>query len=312
MYSLCRDSRCCNPVREYRSARPERTFFIPALTRGAAEAFETFLASGAKIAFLGFLLLAGLAQADEARVLRVAADPNNLPFSNEKGEGFENRILELVARELDAKLEYTWRAQRRGFFRETMKEGNCDLVAGVPRGFDPVLTTTAYYRSGYVLVQRADREPRVQSLDEPVVRSLIIGVQMVGDDFANTPPAHALARRGMVQNVRGYTLYGDYRQPNPPARIMEAVLRGDIDLACVWGPLAGYFARQHGAALRLSPLPPHDAISRQPLAFEIAMGVRKGNHALRDELNAFLARRKADIDAILSEFGVPVVEEAKP
>ena len=93
----------------------------------------------------------------EPRTLRVAADPNNLPFSNERREGFENRIVELVARELGATVEYVWRAQRRGFFRETMREGNCDLVAGVPLGFDPVLTSHAYYRSGYVLVQRADR-----------------------------------------------------------------------------------------------------------------------------------------------------------
>jgi mxaJ protein len=244
---------------------------------------------------------------NDPRVLRVAADPNNLPFSNDRREGFENRIVELVARELGAKVEYTWRAQRRGFFRETMKEGNCDLVAGVPRGFDPVLTTSPYYRSGYVLVQHSERGLRFESLDHPELRALTIGVQMIGDDFANTPPAHALSRRGITQNVRGYSVYGDYREPNPPARIVDAVARGEVDVACVWGPLAGYFARQHGTRLVVTPLPSFDVPSQQPFAFEIAMGVRKSNPALRDELNVVLARKQPEIDAILREFGVPLL-----
>jgi mxaJ protein len=247
------------------------------------------------------------AVAKEPRVLRVAADPNNMPFSNERREGFENKIVELVARELGATVTYTWRAQRRGFFRETMKEGDCDLVAGVPRGFDPVLTTVPYYRSGYVLVQRRDGAQIVKSLDEPALRKLTIGVQMVGDDFANTPPAHALSRRGMTQNVRGYSVYGDYREPSPPARIVDAVARGEIDVACVWGPLAGFFAQQHAGVLQLDSLPQFDAPSQQPLAFDIAMGVRKANRALRDELNSVLARKKPEIDGILSEFGVPLL-----
>jgi quinoprotein dehydrogenase-associated probable ABC transporter substrate-binding protein len=286
MYSLCRDV----------SARASDWIGLARLARTLALV----------------LLLPVVAWADETRVLRVAADPNNLPFSNERGEGFENRLVELIARELGARIEYTWRAQRRGFFRETMKEGNCDLVAGVPRGFDPVLTTAPYYRSGYVLVQRASRDPRISSLDDPRLKSLTVGVQMIGDDFANTPPAHALSRRGLVQNVRGYSVYGDYREPNPPARIMDGVIRGEVDVACVWGPLAGYFAREHQDVLILSPLPPFDPVSEQPFAFEIAMGVRKGNRALRDELNTILARKKADIERILDEFGVPrIAAEAK-
>jgi mxaJ protein len=266
-------------------------------------------ASGARRNFAASLMLlfvlTGTAIANETRILRVAADPNNLPFSNERREGFENKIVEIVARELGATVEYTWRAQRRGFFRETMKEGNCDLVPGVPRGFDPVLTTSPYYRSAYVLLQRAGRASKVSSLDDSSLGELTIGVQMIGDDFANTPPAHALSRRGLTQNVRGYSVYGDYRQPNPPARIVDAVIKGDIDVACVWGPLAGYFARQQNGFLVLTPLPAFDAASQQPFAFDIAMGVRKTNRPLRDELNAILARKKPEIDAILIEFGVP-------
>jgi mxaJ protein len=221
--------------------------------------------------------------------------------------------MELVAQELGATLEYTWHAQRRGFFRETMKQGDCDVVAGVPKGFDPVLTTIPYYRSGYVLVQRADRSPRVASLDDSALPALTIGVQMIGDDFANTPPAHALSRRGMTINVRGFTVYGDYRQPNPPARIVEAVARGEVDVACVWGPLAGFFARQQPVALTIQLLAPFDAKSQQPFVFEIAMGVRRNARALRDELNGVLLRKRTAIDAILAEYGVPRMEaEVKP
>jgi mxaJ protein len=244
----------------------------------------------------------------EPRVLRVAADPNNLPFSNERREGFENKIVELVAADLGATVEYLWRAQRRGFFRETLKEQRADLVASVPRGFDLALTTAPYYRSTYVFVFRAERGMPPRSFDDPALRKLTIGVQMIGDDFANTPPAHALSRRGIVDNVRGFTIYGDYRESNPPARIIDAVVRGEIDVACVWGPLGGYFARQHGNALVVIALPSRDTASAQPLAFDICMGVRKGNVALRAELDAALARKRAEIDAILAEYGVPRVD----
>jgi mxaJ protein len=134
-------------------------------------------------------------------------------------------------------------------------------------------------------------------------------VQMIGDDFANTPPAHALSRRGMIENVRGFTLYGDYRERDPPARIMDAVLAGDVDVALVWGPLAGFFSRKHPDALELVPLPAFDARSQQRFAFDICIGVKKGARALREEIDGVLARKKPEIDAILAEYGVPRVEE---
>src|SRR5690348_4579607 len=125
------------------------------------------------------------------RILRIAADPNNLPFSNERREGFENKIAELIARELNADLQYVWRAQRRGFFRETLKEGNCDLVMGVPAQFEQALTTVPYYRSTYVFVSRTDKHLALRSLDDPVLHRLKIGAQLVGNDGVNTPPVHA-------------------------------------------------------------------------------------------------------------------------
>ena len=152
------------------------------------------------------------------RVLRVCSDPNNLPFSNEQREGYENRIAEVIARELHARVEYTWFAQRRGFVRNTLNNGLCDVIIGVPSGYDPVASTEPYYRSSYVFVTRADSKLQVRSLDDAALRRVKIGVHIVGDDYANTPPVHALSRRHIVQNVSGYTLYGDYSQPNPPAR----------------------------------------------------------------------------------------------
>ena len=239
-------------------------------------------------------------------VLRVAADPNNLPFSNDRGEGFENKIAELIARELHCKLEYRWRAQRRGFFRETLKNGDGDLVLGVPTHFDMALTTAPYYRSSYVFVTRADRQIHVASLDDPQLRKLKVGVQLIGNDGADTPPAHALATRGIVENVRGFTLYGDYARQNPPARIIEAVANGDVDVAIVWGPLAGFFAKQSQIALELTPVTP-DKDGALRFAFDVSFGVKKSECQLKDQLDKFLTEYREEIDRILDDYNVPRV-----
>ncbi len=249
---------------------------------------------------LATFVLAAPAAADE---LRVCADPNNLPFSNQAGEGFENKIVELLAADLGLAVSYTWWAQRRGYVRNTLNAGLCDLMPGAPAGYERVATTKPYYRSTYVFVQRADAKP-IRSFDDPALRNLRIGVQLIGDDGVNTPPAHALSRRGILDNVRGYPVYGDYSQPNPPARIITAVAKGEIDVALVWGPLAGYFAPRQSVALEVTPVPPQSA-GDYPMAFAIAMGVRKGNEALRASLQAALMRHRPEIDAILDAYGVP-------
>jgi mxaJ protein len=210
-------------------------------------------------------------------------------------------------------VEYAWWAQRRGFIRNTLNADRCDVVAGVPANYEPTLTTRPYYRSSYVALTRQDRGLQIESLDDPRLRELRIGVQMIGDDFANTPPAHALSRRGIVDNIRGYPVYGDYREPNPAAGIVTAVADGSIDVALVWGPLAGYFARRAPVPLTLAPVtPPADP----PLTFvfDIAMGVRQEDRTLRDALDAALARRRADIARVLDAFGVPRADpgEAAP
>jgi mxaJ protein len=236
-----------------------------------------------------------------AAPLRVCADPNNLPFSNQRGEGLENRLAHLIARELNASVSYVWWAQRRGFIRNTLAAGHCDVVMGVPSDLPSVLTTRPYYRSRYVFVSRADRNIEVRSFDDPRLRQLRIGVQVVGDG-ANTPPMDAFARRGMTNNLVGYTVFGDYAQPNPPARIVEAVSRGDVDIAVVWGPLAGFFADKYAVPLTVTPVPEDGPLSFE---FAISLAVRKDDEARRARLDRLLVSRRAEIEELLEEYHVP-------
>lgn len=285
MFSNCRD------------ARPGGRVLARSAVRGMACAFALLTAALATLP---------ASDTEPARVLRVSADPNNLPFSNERGEGFENKIAELVARELGAKLEYIWWPQRRGFVRETLTSGRADLIIGVPAGFGRVATTRPYYASTYVFVYRRDGVP-VESFDDPALRVLRVGVTMVGDDFSNTPPAHALMARGCIENIRGYSVYGDYGTESPSAEIIRAVARGEVDVAVAWGPLAGYFGTRQSVPLTIAPVAPERDGPELPFVFRIAMGVHRENQALRRELDEVITRRRAEIDRILDEYGVPRV-----
>lgn len=266
------------------------------------------MSRAASAALLLALLLA--ACAPRQRVLRVCADPNNLPFSNVRGEGFENKLAELLGRELGARVEYIWWAQRRGFVRNTLKAGACDLWPGAATQLESLATTRPYYRSTYVFVTRADRGLDIASFDDPRLKTLTVGVQMIGDDASNTPPAHALARRGITGNVRGYMLYGDYARPNPPAEIVEAVARGDVDVAVVWGPLAGYFAQASARPLRLTPVTPWLDGPQWPMAFDISVGVAKDQPELRAEVDEILDRRAPEIARLLTAYHVPTAGAA--
>ncbi|WP_027161882.1 substrate-binding domain-containing protein [Mesorhizobium sp. WSM1293] len=271
--------------------------------RPARNAFQRVAIGMAGLALLLFPAVAN------ARELRVCADPNNMPFSNAAGQGFENRIAEIVATDLGAKLTYTWWAQRRGFIRNTLKAGLCDLVPGTPANLEMLRTTTPYYRSSYVFVTRQDG-PDVTSFNDPRLQELRIGVQLIGDDGANSPPVQALGRRGIVGHLIGYPVYGDYSAPNPPARIVEAVANGEIDLAVVWGPLAGYFAQRQKVPLRITPVTPRIDGPQLPLMYDISMGVRREDDALRGDVNSALARHKAEIDEVLARYGVPRLDMA--
>jgi mxaJ protein len=251
---------------------------------------------------------ASSASVERRPLLRVCADPNNLPYSNAAGEGFENRIVELVAKDLGTSVQYTWWAQRRGSVRNTIGAGICDVVPGVPSGSETLLTTDPYYRSGYVFVSRRDRNlGDLSSFDDPRLPELGVGIQLVGDDGANTPPAHAFAQRGMTANVHGYMVYGDYRDRTPQSAIVDAVARGDIDLAVAWGPTAGYFARHAATPMVLVPVQPWLDGPQSPMVFDISMGVRRDDRELRRELDAALARVAPAIARILAEFGVPTL-----
>lgn len=239
--------------------------------------------------------------------LRVCADPNNMPFSSESEDGFENRLARLVGAALGQNISYLWSAQRRGFIRRTLKAGDCDVLMGVPALLDMVETTRPYYASSYVFVSRADRHLDITSIRDPQLRLLRIGIQLVGDNGFNTPPAHAIAAQGITANVRGYTLYGDYGLANPAAAIISAVASGDIDIAAVWGPLAGYFVKHSDIALTVTPIENTDEFAPLTFRFDIAMGVRKGDHALRNQLDAFIARDQPAITEILRSYGVPLV-----
>jgi len=266
--------------------------------------------AGQAAAALGALLLLGSCKASGPKPLVVCADPNNLPFSNSAGQGFENRLAEMVAADLHRPLRYVWWAQRRGYVRQTLNEAKCDLWPGVASTMDMLATTRPYYRSTYVFVTRKAAALDHLTLDDPRLRKLRIGVQMVGDDGMNTPPAHALARRGIIDNVRGYMLYGDYREPDPPARIVRDVADGKIDLALAWGPVGGWFARTSAVPLQVQPVTPWLDDAQWPMAYDISMGVQKQDQKLRAQLDAVLQHRSADIARLLSRYGVPTAQEA--
>jgi mxaJ protein len=259
----------------------------------------------------GILGSAGDAPA-QGRDLRVCADPNNLPFSNQRLEGFENKIAQVIADDLHATVSYTWHPQGRGFIRNTLKEKHCDLVIGVPAAYDMVLATRPYYRSTYVFVYAKSRHLELRSFDDPVLAQLKIGLDEIGQDGANTPPALTLARRGIVGNIVGFKMWDVASVENPQGRIIAAVAAGDIDVAIVWGPLGGYFAKRHPAALEVVPVsfattdPPVF-----PFVYDISIGVRQGEEALKHELESVLDRRRIEIQGILEDYGVPLVAASR-
>jgi len=237
-------------------------------------------------------------------VLRVCADPNNMPFSDKKGEGFENKLAEMAAKALGEKLVYFWWAERRGFVRSTLNAGKCDVVMGTPN-LGMLATTRPYYRSSFVFVTRKDRNLTFSSMQAPELKHLQIGVHLIGDDGFNTPPAQALGLQHIVDNVRGYMIYGDYRKASPPSRLIEAVERGDVDVAAAWGPLAGYFARKSPVPLRIVPIT--DTMRYLPILFSypISMGVRRSEDGLKDQLDQVIFSNRKDIKALLDSYGIP-------
>ena len=239
--------------------------------------------------------------ANAQTVLRVCADSENLPFSNRRDEGFENRIAERLAQDIGARVEFVWWDGHKGLVKNTLNEGRCDVLMGVPATLESVAATAPYYRSTYVFVTRKGAPPII-SFDDPRLREMRIGVHMTAGDYA--PPAAALGRRGLAANVRGYRLFGMPGQADAPARLIRAVATGDVDAAIVWGPLAGYFAKHEQTPLEITPVSPQSDAG-VPFAYDISIGVRKENHSLRAALDSALHRNCAAVQAILREYGVP-------
>jgi len=237
--------------------------------------------------------------------LRVCADPNNLPFSDRQEQGFENRLATLMASDLGMSVEYTWFPQRGSFFRKTVGAGQCDVVMGVPAGMKAgVIATEPYYRSTYVFVTRQDRNLGLHSLNDARLRKLSIGVQVLGDSDRSSPPAQALIERGIVRNLVAFNIFGNLNEADPAADLIHAVENGQVDVAVAWGPMAGYFAKSAKVPLEVTAID-YDSSQAVPLVFDIAIGVRKADLKLRDQLNGELGRRKAEIDILLKNYGIP-------
>ncbi len=241
--------------------------------------------------------------------LRVCAETDSLPYSNELEEGFENRIAEMLAEELGAQLSYVWLPQPHARARDVfIQEGRCDLVIGIPDGHSRFLTSLAYYRTTYVFVHRKDSPYEIDSFDDPDLTGLKIGVQVSGGSIS--PASFALAKRELIDNQVGFG--SDSSQADPFSAIIRAVIEGEVGVAVVWGPIAGYFAKEQPIELVLTPVRPQIEMPFVSMVAPISVGVRLGDEALRDEVNTALVQRWDDIQGVLEDYGVPLEPLSKP
>ncbi|MCE9665679.1 quinoprotein dehydrogenase-associated putative ABC transporter substrate-binding protein [Halomonas sp. M5N1S17] len=234
----------------------------------------------------------------DREALRVCMDGNNMPFSNEAGEGFENRIAELMAEDMGVPLAYVWAPQVMGFVRNTLELRVCDVMIGAVAGYEFVQNTNEYYRSIYALVVPEASGIEATSLEDPSLQGLRLGV------VAETPPMVALRRTGAV--VVGYPLMVDTRVRAPVRDAVEDVAAGNTDGAVLWGPLAGYYASRQEPPLRVLPLV--DDTSGARLDYRITMGIRRGEPHWKDWINDFIDRHQEEIHAILREYRVPLLD----
>jgi len=232
----------------------------------------------------------------------ICADPADLPFSNKKLEGFENEIAKIIAEGMNAEVNFYWWPNQRGLVRNTLDKNLCHVLIGVPTDYELVLTTRPYYRTTYVLTYQSDKEFQIQSLEDPILKKLRIGVHV------NTPPSEILAQNGIIGNIVGYSLIYDpeFHPEDYPGKIVEDLINGKVDVAVVWGPIAGYFAKKKNAPLRIVPI--ESSNPGIPTAFSISMGVRKGDKDLKEKLERILDQQKSKIAKVLEEYGVPLLE----
>ncbi|MBV9888747.1 MAG: quinoprotein dehydrogenase-associated putative ABC transporter substrate-binding protein [Acidobacteria bacterium] len=245
---------------------------------------------------LSILFFAAYSKAQKS-TLRVCADPNNLPFSNTREEGFENRIAHMAGLYLGEEVEFVWQRMGRGFVREYIDKGKCDVVIGVPTAYRPLLTTQPYYRSSFVFLIRKSAKFRPSSLDDPQLKNYRIAIEALEEEY--TPPAQALARRGLQSQLVGIYSVGEHNFD-----VGKAVSVGRVDLGIMWGPTAGYFAKLSPNRFSVTPIEPQRD-GTLPFAFSIAMGVAKTNQRLHERLNQFIEAKRVDIQKLLAAYGVP-------
>jgi len=233
--------------------------------------------------------------------LRVCADPKNLPFSNQKKDGFENKIAELMGAALSLKVEYTWFPQIIGFVRNTLQAHRCDLVMGTVAGDDIMQTTNPYYFTTYVMLYRSDKGFAFEGLSDPRLASLRLGV------VSATPPSDLLVRHDLMAHSKPYQLTVDTRAQSPTHQMVQDVVDGTIDVGFLWGPIAGYYRKHDTLPLTLVPLQDEPGAAR--MKYHIAMGVRGNEPEWRRRVNAVILKQQPQITAILRDYGVPLLNE---
>ncbi len=239
----------------------------------------------------------------DAKVLRVCADPNNLPFSNEKGEGFENKIAEYLAKKINKELAYAFYPGATGFVRNTLNAHLCDVILGIPQGNDLVQPTNPYYRTTYAIVTRAGSELEgLTTLDDPRLKSKQHRIGLV----ANTPPGNILAKEGLMGAVKPYPLMVDTRFDSSSATMIRDLEAGEIDVALLWGPIAGYYVKNAKTKLNLAPI---QETAGTRMAFRVAFGVRHSDQIWKRDLNQFISQNKSELEKILIDYGVPLIDE---
>jgi quinoprotein dehydrogenase-associated probable ABC transporter substrate-binding protein len=262
--------------------------------------------SGAGALLIAMVLASEPAMAQTAETVdttsfRVCADPNNLPFSNEKGEGFENKIAELLASDLGVPVRYTWYPDSTGFIRSTLNARRCDIIMGTVAGNELVQNTNPYYRSTYALIYKADGGLAVKTLSDPALKTLKIGA------IAGTPPTTILANEGLLGNLRSYQLVVDTRFDHPGEELIHDVATGAIDIGIVWGPIAGFYAKHESTALAVVPL--ESTNTPMQMDYRITMGVRHNEPEWKRKINNLIRKHQADINKILFDFGVPMLDD---
>ncbi len=250
---------------------------------------------------------AGSIELVDPKALRVCADPNNLPFSNEKGEGFENKIAQLLAGKLGKELIYSFYPGATGFVRNTLNAHLCDVILGMPQGADLAQPTNSYYRTSYAIVARSDSPlADIKSLEDPRLKDKGRRIGII----ARTPPANILAAQGLLASVKPYSLMVDTRVEHPAQDMMRDLSRGDLDIAVLWGPFAGYYAKQSTTKLVVAPIA--DGKDGR-MSFRICFAVRHSDQNWKRELNRFIAQNQPALDAILEDYGVPLLgEDGRP